>query len=169
MLELSPLTSPDGLTIRRELRPGDIQSIVDLHARIYTAEHGMGRGFVADVADALSEASEHGWPGSGGVRIVEAGRELAGSTAWTDEGDHAKVRWVLLDARLRGKGLGRALLEETLEEIDAAGYEIVALTTFSELRTAAHLYRSLGFVLVESKPHVSWGPTVELQRYERHS
>ena len=163
------MTSSDGLTIRRELRPGDVEAITALHARVYTAEHDMGPAFVTDVAGALGEALAGGWPEAGGVRLVEAGGELAGTAAWTHEGDHARIRWILLDRNLRGQGLGRTLVEEILAEIDAAGYELVVLTTFSALRRAARIYRSLGFVVVASEPHVSWGPTVELQRYERRS
>jgi GNAT superfamily N-acetyltransferase len=167
VLELSPMTTPDGITIRRDLLPGDVEAIVALHSRIYTAEHAMGPGFVLDVADALSQATDEGWPRRGGVWLVEVRGELAGTIAWTDEGDQARIRWVLLDSPLRGQGFGRSLIEDVVGEIDAAGYELIVLTTFSDLRVAAHVYRSLGFVLVSSQPHVSWGPTVELQRYER--
>jgi ribosomal protein S18 acetylase RimI-like enzyme len=167
MLELAPMTSSDGLTIRGELRPGDLEAIARMHGRIYTAEHGVAPAFEQDVADALAAAVANGWPDRGGVRIVELDGELAGSMAWTVEGDHAKLRWVLLNPSLRGRGLGRSLLRDLLEEIDAAGHEVVVLDTFSALRTAAHLYREQGFVVVDSRPHVRWGPTVELQRYER--
>ncbi len=168
MLTLSRIPTPDGVTIRRELRPGDLEAIAGLHSRVYTAEHGMGPHFVEDVAGALREAVDAGWPQRGGMWLVESGGELAGTMAWTDEGDHARIRWVLLDAPLRGQGLGRALIEEAVAEVDAAGHGLTVLTTFSDLRFAARIYRSLGFEIVDSKAHEHWGPIVELQRYERH-
>lgn len=160
------MTSTDGLTIRSELQPGDIGAIARMHGEAYTAEHGMGPRFEADVAESLGKAVNAGWPGTGGVRIVENDSRHAGSVAWTDETDHAKVRWVLLEAGLRGQGLGRSLLAEIVAEARAAGHELIVLDTFSDLRAAGHIYRSLGFEVVASRPHVSWGPTVEMQRYE---
>jgi GNAT superfamily N-acetyltransferase len=167
VLELSDMTTPDGITIRRELRAGDLEAIADLHTRIYSREHAMEAGFVEDIVAALHRASESGWPENGGVHILEGGGEMTGTMAWTDEGDHARIRWVLLAPELRGEGLGRQLVEEMVDEIDARGYELTVLTTFSALRRAAAIYRSLGFVLVDSRAHDSWGPTVEMQRYER--
>ncbi len=167
MLGLEPATSADDVTIRRELAPGDVGAISALHGSLYAAEHGMGPLFEADVASGLVRAVEAGWPQrSGGVWIPELRGRLAGSMAWTDEGDHAKVRWVLLRPELRGRGLARAMLAELLDEVGEAGYELVVLDTFSDLRAAAGMYRSAGFAVVGSRPHERWGPTVELQRYE---
>jgi ribosomal protein S18 acetylase RimI-like enzyme len=167
MLELAPMTSSEDLTIRSKLRPGDVEAIARLHGSIYGLEHSMAPRFEADVAAGLAKAVKRGWPQVGGVRIVEVRGALAGSLAWTVEGDHAKVRWVLLDPSLRNRGLGRSLLRDLLAEIDAAGHELVVLDTFSALRSAAHLYRSFGFTVVDSKPHVRWGPAVQLETYER--
>ena len=166
MLETERIASTDGVTVRAELRPGDLGAITRMHGSVYSAEHGMGPRFEAGVAETLGRAVNAGWPAAGGVRIVELRGGHAGSVGWTDEGDHAKVRWVLLDARLRGRGLGRRLLEELLGEIAAAGHELIELDTFSDLRAAGHLYRSLGFVAVSSRPFSDWGPTIEMQRYE---
>jgi ribosomal protein S18 acetylase RimI-like enzyme len=167
MLGLEPMTSSDGVTIRRELAPGDMGAIAGLHGSVYAVEHEMGPLFEADVATGLARAADSGWPErSGGVWIVENGGRVAGSMAWTDEGDHAKVRWVLLHPDLRGRGLARGMLSELLAEADEAGHELVVLDTFSDLRAAAGMYRSAGFVVVGSQPHDRWGPTVELQRYE---
>ena len=170
MLGIEPMTTRDDVTIRRELAPGDIGAITALHGSLYAAEHRMGPLFEADLASGLARAAESGWPeSSGGVWIVEAEGRVAGSMAWTDEGDHAKVRWVLLHPDLRGRGLARALLAELLAEVDGAGHELVVLDTFSDLRAAAGMYRSFGFAVVGSRPFERWGRTGELQRYELRS
>ena len=167
MLGIEAMTSEDEVTIRRELAAGDVGAIVALHGSIYATEHDMGPLFESDVAAGLARACESGWPvSSGGVWIVESEGRVAGSMAWTDEGDHAKVRWVLLHPDLRGRGLARAMLAELLAEVGKAEYELVVLDTFSDLRVAAALYRSFGFAVVGSQPHERWGRTVELQRYE---
>ena len=40
MVELSDVV------VRRELAPGDVDAIVDLHDRVYRAEYGAGEGWV---------------------------------------------------------------------------------------------------------------------------
>ena len=61
------------------------------------------------------------------------------------------LRWFVLDPQLRGRGLGRRLIAELLELAEWIGYERIALETFSELRAAAHLYRSFGFEVVRAE------------------
>ncbi len=137
MLGIETMSSSDEVTIRRELTPGDIGAVTALHGSLYAAEYGMGPLFEADVAAGLARAAESGWPERcGGAWIVEADGRVAGSMAWTDEADHAKVRWVLLHPDLRGRGLARSMLAELLREVEDAGHELVVLDTFSDLRVA---------------------------------
>jgi GNAT superfamily N-acetyltransferase len=88
--------------------------------------------------------------------------------ALTDEGAGlATLRWFVLDPGLRGRGLGRRLLAEVLETARDAGYERIGLETFSDLRAAAHLYRSFGFELLWSQTGPRWGrEEIVYQRYE---
>ena len=82
MLGLEPMTSSDGVTIRRDLAPGDMGAIARLHGSVYAVEHEMGPLFEADVASGLARAADSGWPDrSGGVWIVENGDRVAGSMA----------------------------------------------------------------------------------------
>jgi ribosomal protein S18 acetylase RimI-like enzyme len=77
------------------------------------------------------------------------------------------LRWVVLDPGLRGRGLGRRLVEEVLDFAEAAGYQLVALETFSDLTAAAAIYRSNGFELQWEETAPRWGrETVTYQRYE---
>jgi GNAT superfamily N-acetyltransferase len=156
------------VTVRRELQPGDAEALVRMHGTIYPAEHRVRGSFRADVASDLEGAIERGWPQRGGVWIVEKDGEIAGSLALTEEAEGpARVRWFLLERSLRGSGLGRRLLTELVADADEAGYPVVCLVTFSELRAAGHLYRSLGFDVTESHVDDRWGRPLLLQRYER--
>src|SRR5919204_3930372 len=171
MLETASGSRSEPVTIRRRLREGDSEALVDMHATIYAAEHGLGGTFAADVARELGGAIRRGWPERGGAAwIVERAGEVAGSLALVaaDDGT-ARVRWFLLEPRLRGRGLGRRLLADLVAEADAAGYELVRLDTFSELRAAAHLYRSFGFEVVDAYRDARWGPPLLLQTYERRA
>jgi N-acetylglutamate synthase-like GNAT family acetyltransferase len=157
-------------SIRRELIPGDLGAIVAMHGRLYALEHGLDATFEAEVAAGVAGAAARGWPGPReGIWMVEHESRVAGCLGLTDEGeDDAKLRWFLLDPGLHGRGLGRRLLEELLQKADASGYRRVSLETFSELRAAAHLYRSHGFQLVSAETGPRWGRAeLTYQRYER--
>jgi N-acetylglutamate synthase-like GNAT family acetyltransferase len=160
----------DSVSIRRELRAGDLDRIVSMHGRVYSRENGVDSTFEEMVAAAVARAASQGFPRHReGIWIIERGGSLLGSLAFTDEGDDvAMVRWVLLDPALRGMGLGRRLLGELLVEVEALGYSMVCLETFSELRTAAHLYRAHGFEVIGSETGPRWGrDEITYQRYER--
>ena len=45
------------IEIRREIRPGDLGTIVREHGRIYTREHWVDRRFEAMVATAVADAA----------------------------------------------------------------------------------------------------------------
>jgi N-acetylglutamate synthase-like GNAT family acetyltransferase len=161
--------SAPGLEIRRELRPPDPEAIVDLHARVYPAEYGVDQGFVAHVRASVARATESGWPGPrGAIWLVERDGRLAGCLGLTDEGEGlGTLRWFVFEADLRGHGLGRRLVAELIEKAEADGYERLALETFSDLKAAAHLYRSQGFELVSSETGPRWGRNLlTYQHYE---
>ena len=155
--------------VRRERRPGDVEAIVELHRRLYLPVYGLDESFVAGVEAGVREAASRGWPGEReGIWIVESGGEVTGSVALTDQGaGEARLRWVVLAPELRGHGLGRRLITEAVELARHGGYGLIALETFSELRAAAAIYRSLGFELVAAETGPKWGrPDLTFQRYE---
>jgi ribosomal protein S18 acetylase RimI-like enzyme len=156
------------ITIRRELRDGDALAIVELHRRVYYAEYQRNEQFVMAVAESLAGVIAQGWPVSGGaVWLIQQRDRLAGSLGLTVEGEGVgQVRWVVFDPALRGQGLGRALVEEVVATARAAGMHKLQLQTFSALREAAHLYRSVGFTVVWERSRDDWGPTITYQGYE---
>jgi GNAT superfamily N-acetyltransferase len=152
--------------IRREMRPGDPEAIVAMHARIYPAEYERNETFVAMVAQSVAGALERGWPEGGGIWVVERREEFLGSVALTDEGDGVgSIRWVLLAPELRGAGLGRRLISEAVELARELGMRRIELYTFSALRTAGRIYREAGFRVVNSFERSDWGPTITYQEY----
>jgi ribosomal protein S18 acetylase RimI-like enzyme len=156
-------------TIRDELRPGDLEAIVAHHRRIYGEEYGVDSRFGDFVDAAVKRAAERGYPGEReAIRIVELDGEHVGSIGLTDEGDgEAAIRWVVLSPEARGNGLGRRLLAEMLAFAEEHGYRRVWLETFSELTTAAQLYREAGFALTGSDTAPRWGrESITMQRYE---
>jgi RimJ/RimL family protein N-acetyltransferase len=160
--------SVTALTVRRTLRDGDAEAIVDLHDRVYRAEYDRNDEFVAAVARKLAAACEAGWPeNGGGVWLVEHEGRVAGSVALTDEGDGVGwVRWVVFGPEVRGHGLGRALIAELIDEARAQGMKRLELETFSALTTAARIYRRAGFLVTWARERDDWGPSVTYQHYE---
>jgi GNAT superfamily N-acetyltransferase len=163
------MVTAETVRIRTDLRAGDAGEIVRLHGVHYAAEYGLDRTFEAHLARGLADALERGWPGPGeGVWIAEhGGGHIGGVLALTrEDATLGRVRWFLLDPALRGRGVGRRLLQALLETAGKAGYERLELATFSALKAAAHLYVDAGFRCVESRRTQLWGRTIVLQRYE---
>ena len=157
-----------GLLIRRNLRPGDADAIIALHDEVYPAEHGVNQTFVDDIRITLDDLEAAGFPhGNEGVWIVERGGKLAGCLMLSDEGDgEGRVRLFLLAREIRGQGIGGRLLSELLALARSARYDRLTLSTFSDLRAAASLYRRAGFRLVGEDRSPRWGR--ERFRYQQY-
>lgn len=154
------------VSIRNQLKPGDIGYLTYLHGILYANEYGWDYTFEAYVAGPLAEFSkthndrERIW-------IVEKDRQVSGSIAIVAASEkEAQLRWMLLTPDLRGQGLGRFLVEETLEFCKAQGYASIFLWTVSLLTPATRLYQSVGFQLTEQKTHRIWGVELTEQRYD---
>ena len=157
---------PSNITIRHDLRPGDIGILTYLHGTIYAEAYGWDYTFEAYVAGPLAEFAR-----SMGDReriwLVERDQKLAGSVAIVDAGEAAaQLRWLLLCPDLRGRGLGRLLVEDAIRFCRDRGYRSVFLWTVSTLDAAISLYRSDGFCLTEETTHELWGDVLTEQRYE---
>jgi GNAT superfamily N-acetyltransferase len=155
------------IVVRRELRDGDIDAIVGLHERLYSAEFGFGARFAGDLRGSISDALRAGWMSGRGAVWLIGDSSLAGTLALTDEGGGVgKVRWFLLAPELRGRGLGRSLIAELLAEARESGLAKLELGTFSALTVAARIYRQAGFKLLSGETTEMWGPPIVFQRYE---
>jgi GNAT superfamily N-acetyltransferase len=152
--------------LRRELRDADAEAIVEIHERIYRSEYGMKTAFVDGVRSTVENALERGWPEGGGAWLVDGPDGLAGSLGLTDEGGGlGKLRWVVLAPEARGTGLGKRMITEAVSEARDLSFERLELDTFGALKTAAAIYRSVGFELVSEERTDMWGPTISYQHY----
>lgn len=143
------------VTIRHELKPGDLGMIVHLHGVLYAREYGLDTTFEPYVAKPLSDFV---LSGSGRLWIAEEGERTLGSIAVVDaEGGVGQLRWFLLSPDARGKGVGRRLLETALDYCRARGFRSVFLWSFSDLDAALKLYEGAGFAVTESKRLPMWG------------
>jgi GNAT superfamily N-acetyltransferase len=156
------------MEIRSGPRPGDLGAVARMHGLLYAAEYGLDRTFEAMVAARLAELAVRGWPAVGeGLWIVEAGDEPAGSITLADEGDGlSRLGHFLLRPEARGLGLGGRLVDEAVSSAREAGQARIELITFSELTTAARIYRAVGFARANAERRTLWGRELDIERYE---
>jgi GNAT superfamily N-acetyltransferase len=161
-----PLGSPPALTLRTELAPGDLGSVVHLHGIVYAREYGFDPTFEAYVAGPLAEFVRRASPRER-VWIAERDGGLIGSVAVVAASPQtAQLRWFLVAPAARGAGLGKRLLHEAIAFAKERGYDAMILWTVRALTAAAHLYRAAGFRKVEEKPGRMWGVEVVEEKYE---
>jgi GNAT superfamily N-acetyltransferase len=155
------------VTVRVGDRPGDAGEVIALHARMYAAEYDLDATFEGYVASGMGEWLIGPSPGPGRLWVAEDDWRVVAAVGLTGVSPQiGRLRWFLVDAAARGRGLGRELLDRALAFARASGYERLVLETFSELEGAAHLYRSVGFVLVETWVTTLWGRELARERYE---
>jgi N-acetylglutamate synthase-like GNAT family acetyltransferase len=159
-------SEPPTITLRTDLKPGDIGSIVRFHGLTYAREYGFDDTFEAYVAGPLAQFAkaasrrERIW-------IAEQGDRLVGCVAIVARSAQvAQLRWFLVDPACRGAGLGKRLLNGAVAFCAASGYRSIILWTVSALVAAAHLYHAAGFRKVEERPGRLWGVDVIEERYE---
>src|SRR5262249_49902412 len=151
---------PADFTLRHDLRPGDVGAVVSLHGTIYAREYGFDPTFEAYVAGPLAEFvlrrgdRDRLWLAEGDGRPARAGALVAATER------EAQLRWYLVDPQARGRGLGAALLREAVDFCRERGFASVFLWTVSALQSAARLYRTACFRLVEEVPGIRWGVSV---------
>jgi len=150
-------------------RPGAIGAIAALHARCYSLTHGFDQLFEAKVARELGAFVCRHEPAHDRLWLVLRGDEVLGSLVIDggDGGGVAHLRWFILDACLRGQGLGRRLMAEAMAFCREGGFRSVYLWTLAGLEAALHLYQDHGFAVVERHLGTQWGRPVEELRMER--
>ncbi len=154
------------ITLRHELRAGDLGYLVYLHGTLYAREYGFDHTFEAYVAGPMAQFALAASPRER-IWIAENDDGILGCVAIVSAGvDVAQLRWFLVDPRARGSGLGRRLLDDALGFCRATGYHSVILWTVSALEAAAHLYRTSGFRKVEERTGRPWGVPVVEEKYE---
>jgi ribosomal protein S18 acetylase RimI-like enzyme len=155
------------IAVRTEVKPGDIGYITYLHGVLYAEEYGLDCTFEGYVADGLARFALAFDARKDRLWVAELDGHIVGSIGIVGaSASEAQLRWFLVHPTCRGRGLGRTLLQEALRFCRDRSFASVFLWTFSELQTAAHLYRSVGFRKTEHKTHPIWGKMLTEQRYD---
>lgn len=147
------MTAPE-ISIRTDLRPGDLGRIVSLHGAAYSGgDAHFGIRFEAYVARTLAEFVIDN-QGRGKIFLAERGGDLVGCAAMVERRDrdavHGQLRWVLADPSVRGCGLGKRLVDLAIAHARDSGWDSVFLETTGGLDASMAIYEKLGFA-VESR------------------
>jgi len=154
------------ISIRTELRPGDLGYVIYLHGRLYGREYGYGIQFEGYVAKGLCEFYENYDPKRSRVWVCEHNDQMIGFLLLMDRGRAAQLRYFLIKPEYRGIGLGSKLLDLYMDFLRECGYKTSYLWTTHELSAAAFLYKRLGFQLTEEKESTAFGKPLIEQRYD---
>lgn len=156
----------DMISIRTELRPGDIGYVTYMHGALYHKEYGYGLQFESYVAKGLCEFYEKYNPQRNRIWACEHNDRMIGFLLLMDRGSTAQLRYFLVEPEYRGIGLGAKLLNLYMDFLHQCEYKASYLWTTHELDTAAFLYKRLGFILTEEKESTSFGKPLREQRYD---
>ena len=153
------------VTIRNELKSGDIGYITYLHGKLHSNEFGFDHTFEAYVGEPLSQFAKRNNPRER-LWVVEYENEIVCSIAICEFSEPiAQLRWFLLSPKMRGKGLGKQLIHEALRFSKEMSYSEVYLWTVKGLEAARKIYLDQGFSLVKEITSKTWGSEYTEQKY----
>lgn len=156
----------DELSIRHELRCGDLGRIVSLHGKAYEPLGGYGLRFEAFVAQTIADFILHN-DAHGRIWLAERSGALVGSSAIVlHENGTGQLRWVVVDPAERGDGLGKDLVARALAYCRDQGCRSVHLETTDGLPESEDMYNKLGFYITSNTIEELWDGTRPLIRMQ---
>jgi DNA-binding MarR family transcriptional regulator/N-acetylglutamate synthase-like GNAT family acetyltransferase len=156
------------ITIRHDLRPGDLGLVTRYHGLWYAPEFGYDMSFEGYVAETVCEFAENYSPKRDRLWIAEVDGQFVGCIAIVGRlASVGQLRWFLLDKSFRGQGVGKQLVDLALAFGREQNYKSLYLLTTTDQATAHYVYKRAGFELTdEHEPVQMWGQTIQEQRYE---
>ncbi len=132
----------------RPIAPEDDQAVARVIRAVMPEFGAEGDGFAITDPEVDSMSAAYNSPRSAYFVIEERGRVLGGGGIAPLEGgddDTCELRKMYFQPELRGRGLGRALLERCLEQARAHGFRRCYIETLTGMDAAMSLYESTGF------------------------
>jgi putative acetyltransferase len=142
--------TPAEAFVLRPIRARDDAAVATVIRDVMTAHGCTGQGFAIHDAEVAAMSAAYRAPDAR-YYVVEHGGEVRGGGGFarlhgTDAAAATcELRKMYFREDLRGRGLGRALLELLLDEMRQCGYRRCYLETTSWMHDAQRLYRAAGF------------------------
>jgi len=153
----------------RDFIQADIEYVISRHKILYQNEYRLTQVFADYVDTTVGAFVENFNPSLECFLIAEMGGNPVGSIAIASvDNQTAQLRFFLLEPKARGIGIGKKLVDAALLFCIENGYSEVVLETFSDLKTARHLYAQKGFHIISTHPNDTWGKNVLEERWVLH-
>lgn len=157
----------NAVSLRTELRSGDLGWVVHRHGLIYAAEYDWNVEFEALVASVVAGFGKQHDPARERCWFAEIDGTMVGSVFLVRNSDSVgQLRLMLVEPAARGRGIGTRLVQECVDFARSAGYSTVKLWTNGVLVDARRIYASAGFRLVESEPYHAFGHDLTSEFWE---
>jgi GNAT superfamily N-acetyltransferase len=156
-----------GITVQNDFEPGDLGQLIHIHGVQNFKDYGFNEiheAYCARIAiDFLLEPEKK----RSRVWITKKGKSVVGSVLIIDQPrNQAQLRLLFVDDSVRGLGLGRWLVEESVRYARASGFDKVFLWTVTGLDRAIGIYESLGFGQTEKSEAETWGTKGSQLRFD---
>ncbi|KIL30776.1 GNAT family N-acetyltransferase [Bacillus subtilis] len=149
------------ISIRDYFLSEDLQLLIEKQRQFYAEAHGWDDTFLAYLQETFDAKIEKIW-------IAERGGKFAGSVGLVKHDEKTvQLRWFLVDADFRGRGLGTQLLDHLVAYCQDMKFDRIFLWTVSTMAEARPLYKKFGFRISEVKQEASlWGQQLTEERWD---
>jgi len=157
---------PRGASVRPG-KPGELGFVAAQHMEFYMKEYSLDASFEYYLFEGMTNFLKNRDSGTAGFWVADHNGTVVGSIAIDREDEKtAKLRWFLVHPEFQGQGIGRRLMDQAIEFCRLNLYHRIFLWTFSELRSARHLYELYGFSPTEEVRHEIWGREISEERWD---
>jgi GNAT superfamily N-acetyltransferase len=146
------------ISIHNDFVPGDLGQLIRIHGIQNFQDYGFNELHEAYCARIAADFILDQSKGRSRVWLAKQEGKVVGSIFVVERPDNeAQLRLLFVDLSVRGVGLGRWLVEESIRYCRFAEFRSVYLWTVEGLDRAISVYKSVGFVRVSEKCIEDWG------------
>jgi GNAT superfamily N-acetyltransferase len=149
-----------GISIHHDFEPGDLGQLIHIHGVQNFADYGFNHIHEAYCAQIEIEFIFNPEKRRSRAWLAKREGKIVGSILIFERpNNQAQLRLLFVDRSMRGLGLGRWLVEESIRYCRSRGFNVVYLWTVQGLDRAMMIYKSIGFLPVAEKTVEEWGKT----------